>query len=106
MRRTLLVGLCLLAGCPGTKPSGGGKAPPVGSHAAAKEASSMIATDAPGLTFKLGEGVEGAAARAPIAPAKTTPLDAAAAARILARLAPLKTQADDEKAHEVNSYVR
>jgi uncharacterized protein YfaS (alpha-2-macroglobulin family) len=57
----------------------------------------MVATDEPGLTFRLGEGVEGAEKRQPTPPAKTAPLADAAVRKILARLAPLKTEAGDQK---------
>jgi hypothetical protein len=57
----------------------------------------MIATDAPGLTFKLREGVEGAGQRQPAPRARTTPLDDAAVQKILARLSPLKSEAGDQK---------
>ena len=57
----------------------------------------MIDTDSPGLTFKLHEGVEGAAGRTPTPPAKTTPLSEADIQKILARLAPMKGAATDQK---------
>ncbi len=88
------------ASCPGPKTQGGDTAPPKApapTAASNQEGLHVIATRDPGLTFKLGEGVEGAEARRPTPPAPAAPLADAVVQKILARLAPLKTEAGDQK---------
>jgi uncharacterized protein YfaS (alpha-2-macroglobulin family) len=96
MRRLLFLTVAL-AGCPGTKPQGADGRPPATSPRAPEGGLNMIASDTPGLSFKLHEGVEAGKAQ-PRAPAiKAAPLDDATVQKILARLAPMKTTGDEEK---------